>query len=427
MAMTALTALGLGLSLCAQLVAAYLFGASGAMDAYFAGVALPMALVLLANEVASLLIVPRLHETRRLHGEAALAGLQGRLLLVNAALWTAVAGACIAGREGLIGMLFGGFGAAAARDAAQVLAVQFLAVPLSTSASLLMHFRFLQGGYALPYAAMIGAPLFVIASAGALHGPLGPLSLALGSVAGAACQCVVLFVLGRGWRLRIGMAPSLDLLWGAKLALPVLLAVAPVHAAALIDRHFAAAMDEGSLTALSYSWFFTMAAVAVVFRGWSLPVFHAMAGDALEEAALLRERILKSTRELLLLAGAMFLALQLAGPLVIGWVLARGAFDAAAAGVVEATFRFHSGAIPGLVLFMLFVRACCAMRRHRAACALGLLGLAGYATLASALQAGGAPGLAQASLLTWSTLGFGALLYMRRAWLSWRPSASWAR
>lgn len=439
-AMTALTAGGLGLSLCAQLFAAYLFGASGAMDAYFAGVALPMALVLLANEVASLVVVPRLHRALREHGRGALARLQARLLMASAAFWAAVSAAGIAGSEAVIAALFAGFDTVGAQAAASVLAIQFLAVPLSTSASLLLQFRFLEQDYPVPYATVLAAPIFVIALAAAFHDALGPSSLAFGSVAGAAATCLALLALTRAWRLPCRIAlreriPAARL----KSVLPVLLAVLPVHAVSLLDRHFAAAMTEGSLTALSYSWIFAMAAVAVVFRGWSMPVFHAMAGDAAEDAAggarqaseratRFRERMLKSTRELLLLAGAMLVALQVAGPAVIGWLLSRGSFDAAAAGLVETAFRYHSGAVPGVVVFMLFVRACCAAERLRPAAAIGTLGLLAYAALASALQSGGAAGLAQASVATWSAMGLCALVYMRRAaWLPRRPSEAWAR
>lgn len=422
--MTAITAFCLGLSLCAQMLAAYLFGASGAMDAYFAGVALPMFIVLLANEVASLYVVPKLHRTLREHGSPALSVLQGRLVGVSALLWTAVAAVGIAASDPVVRSLFPGFDAATSQSAARVQAIQFLAVPFSTGAALLLQFRFLDRSYALPYFAFLLTPLFVIGAALALHRQAGPASLALGSAIGAAVQFGVLLVLNKAWTLPLRRAVCAGIPW-TSWRIPALIAgaVVPVHAVALMDRHFASALGEGALSAISYSWFFAMAAVSLLFRGWSMPVFHAISGDAVGEAARFRQRMLQSTRELLLLAVAVVLILQLAGPAIITLLLHRGAFALEDARLVEAIFRYHSVSVLGLVLYMLFIRACCAMGHHSAAAALGASGCLVYAALAGALMTTGATGLAQASAASWTLVGLCAIAYMARAgWLASRRS-----
>jgi putative peptidoglycan lipid II flippase len=417
--MTAITAFGLALSLCAQMLAAYLFGAGSAMDAYFAGVALPMFIVLLANEVSALYVVPKLHRTLREQGAAALVLLQARLLAASVVLWALVAVLFISASASIVAVLFPGFGAGPAREAAHVLALWSVAIPFSTTAALLLQFRCLERSYALPYFLFLLTPLFVIGTALALHREAGPASLALGSAIGAATQFCALFCLAKAWTLpfrkafrrRIGITS-----W--HVAAAVACAVIPVHAVSLMDRHFASALGAGALSAVSYSWFFAMAAVSLVFRGWSMPVFHGIASDAADEAARFRRRMLQSTRELLLIALAMVVALEIAGPAVITLLLQRGAFAPDDARLVEAVFRYHSVSVLGLALFMLFVRACAAAGNHIAAAALGAIACASYAALAGAFLSSGALGLAQASAATWSVIGLGALAYMTRAgWL----------
>lgn len=419
--MTAITGFGLLLSLCTQLVAAYLFGASGAMDAYFAGVALPVALVLLANEVAALHVVPALHRVLAQEGEGALADFQARLLVSNLLVWSVLAAGAMAGRELVIAALFPGFGAAAADAAARVLALQLVIVPFGTTAALLLHFRFVSGSYARPYLVFLLTPLFVIGAGLGWHDEAGAASLAIGSAAGALVQFAALFALQRGWRLPLARALR-RLAWPSWRTLALLAAaVAPVQAATLVDRHFAAALGEGALSAISYSWFFAAAAVALVFRGWSMPVFHAISGDAATELERFRRRMAESTRELLVVAGLLAVALQVAGPAALALLLERGAFAPEATQRVAEVFRCHALSVPGMVLYLLLVRACCATGRQKAAAALGALACVGYVAFARGLMGYGATGLAAANATTWSVVGAIALAYMQRAgWLAWR-------
>jgi putative peptidoglycan lipid II flippase len=408
LAMTAITGFGLVLSLCAQLLAAYLFGASGEMDAYFAGVALPMFLVLLANEVATLYVVPLLH---RASGPD-LRRLQARYVASSFAFFTALSLLGILLRGPIVAALFPGVDQ---ESAARVLAIQFCAVPFSTGALLLLHFRFLAGAYAVSYFVFLLTPLFMIASGLALHRQLGTLSFAVGSALGAAAQFALLFALAKAWRLPFREAAR----GGARLQwrVPLLLACAvlPVHATALFDRHFAASLGEGALSAIAYSWFFALAAVSLVFRGWSMPVFHALSGEAAGEAAAFRQRLVQSCVELAAVGAAALAVLQLAGPALIVLLLQRGAFAVESAELVQSLFRYHSVSVLGIVLFLLFVRACCAMRAYRPVAAFGAAACVAYAALASLLLPQGAIGIACANAVTWSVVGLAGIAYLLRA------------
>lgn len=408
LAMTAITGFGLVLSLCAQLLAAYLFGASGEMDAYFAGVALPMFLVLLANEVATLYVVPLLHRS----SGPDLRRLQARYVASSFAFFTALTVLGVLLRGLIVAALFPGVDQ---ESAARVLAIQFCAVPFSTGALLLLHFRFLAGSFAFPYFAFLLTPLFTMASALLLNEQSGSASLAVGSAVGAAVQFAGLFAMQRAWRLPVAriLGEGMKLRW----RVPALLAcaVVPVQATALIDRHFASSLGEGAVSAIAYSWFFTLAAVSLLFRGWSMPVFHALSGDAASNAQAFRQRLVQSSVELAAVGALAVAALQLVGAKLVVFLLHRGAFAAESAGLVESVFRYHSVSVLGIVLFLLFVRACCALDAYRPVAAFGAAACLAYIGLASLLLPQGAIGLACANAVTWSVMGLAAVAYLLRA------------
>jgi peptidoglycan biosynthesis protein MviN/MurJ (putative lipid II flippase) len=119
--------------------------------------------------------------------------------------------------------------------------------------------------------------------------------------------------------------------------------------------------------------------------------------------------------ELAVVGAAALAVLQLAGPALIVLLLQRGAFAVESAELVQAVFRYHSVSVLGIVLFLLFVRACCAMGAYRPVAAFGAAACVAYAGLGSMLLPQGATGVACANAVTWSVVGLAAIAYLLRA------------
>jgi putative peptidoglycan lipid II flippase len=268
------------LGLVREQVMAWLFGATGATDAFVAASIVPtMVYDFLVGGAISAALVPVFVEAAE--DEARLWRLVSAILSLAGLLLLGTATVLALSAEVLIGVLGAGFEPWQHAEAVAMVRVMMVAVVLQGLAGVLMAALYARNRFAVPSFAPAVYNGAVILMAGLLHGLLGVQALVVGVVLGAFGQLVLQLVGLRPLRYR----PSLDL------RLPEVRAIlrlyAPVAAGLLvsfigitIDRYLASQLEAGSMTVMAYATRLIQFPLGLVGTATSMAVLPTLARHA---------------------------------------------------------------------------------------------------------------------------------------------------
>lgn len=372
-------------SFLSQVVIAKLFGAAAELDAYLTAGALPLALTGVLMAAVGYVTIPILTECRddpagleRMTGHflalvlglAALIALGGSLFARPLVHWTAphLRPDKLALAEHLQPYFWGA--------TAILLVTSFL-----TS---LRHFRrqfvlpSLSG--ALVFLALMGAGL-------GLATRLGVRSLALGYLAGAALQCIVLLpVLRQGCRAG---AAGLRSAWQrfSAAALPVMGSLLPFTLWPVIDAYWASRLPDGSLSTLGYASRIVIALAQITVQGLGIVLFPFLADDAMTgQLEQVRRRLRNALKFILVVQVPILALLTVLRVPVLSLLLERGHFDRRATLALAAVLPWYLVGMVGMAAMNIIVRGFYAVSRPRTLALLGLACLGVYAAVAGALS-----------------------------------------
>jgi putative peptidoglycan lipid II flippase len=278
------------LGLAREQVTAWLFGATGATDAFVAAASVPtMVYDLLVGGAISAALVPVLveaaqDEARLWRVVSAILNLLGLLLIIVAVVLAVFA-------DALIGILGAGFDPGQHAEAVGMVRVMLAAVVLQGLAGVLTAVLYARDRFAMPAFAPAVFNAAIILLALLLHGALGIGALVAGVLLGAAAQ--LLLQLGGLRTLRY--RPFLDL------RLPEMEAIlrlyAPVAAGMVVtivgitlDRYFASQLEAGSMTVMSYATRLIQFPLGLVGTATALAVLPTLSRQASAIPLRARER-----------------------------------------------------------------------------------------------------------------------------------------
>jgi putative peptidoglycan lipid II flippase len=417
------------LGLLREQVMAWLFGATGATDAFVAASAVPqMVYDLLVGGAISAALVPVFVDAA--DDEERLWRLLSAVLTLVAVLLGAVTIVLGLLAPAVVGLLASGFGPEQRAEAVPMVRVMLGAVFLQGIAGVLMAVLYARRRFGLPAFAVAVYNGGIILAAVLLHEPLGVDALVVGVLLGALGQ-LLLQVPGLG---RIRFRPTLGLdsaevrtilrLYG-----PVALGMLVTIVGIVIDRNLASGLAEGSLSVMNYATRLIQFPLGLVATATSFAVLpsltkHASALAAAGPTAATADAERRAYRDTLLFGIRIILLLMV--PATVGLVFLRGPivqllFEWGRFGAVETArtawvFLAYAPQLPFTALDQLLIVAFYARKDTRTPVLVGVAGVGLY--LVSALALIGpldVAGLALANAIQNSAHGLVLLLLLERS------------
>jgi putative peptidoglycan lipid II flippase len=276
------------LGLLRELVMAWLFGATGATDAFVAASAVPMIVYdLLIGGSISAALVPVLVDQKR--DQRRFGEVVSSLLLLAGALLVSVTLVLILAAPVIMSILGGGFDPLQREQSVTMVRVMLAAVIFQGLAGVLMAALYAQQRFAAPSFAPGLYSGAIIRAALALHPVLGVGSMVAGVVLGAVLQLILQVAALRGmhYRFSLGLERP-EVRMALRLYAPVAAGMVVTIAGIVIDRYLASLLVDGSMTIMSYATRliqFPLGLVGVAISSAILPTLSGFASDELEDAA----------------------------------------------------------------------------------------------------------------------------------------------
>ncbi|MBI4461813.1 MAG: hypothetical protein HY653_02805 [Acidobacteria bacterium] len=385
---TVFTAVNLFVSLLNQVVLAYLFGASGHMDAFLMAGALPLTMLALAIGELGYVLIPLLMQYKNQPEE--LTDVLQRLFSFIAVAAVVIAGVGLLGHTWLLRWT----------TAATTPQVTFeLAVSLAPLIWLIVGLDFISSFLtgALHFYRRFGLPVVVVAlpylgmMGGGLVGAsrLGIKSVVLGWLVGALLRVLVL-----GWGFR--RQGRLQFRWGLRhpsipalcaSLVPLGVSLLPFTLLPVIDVFWASTLPTGSLSYLGYSNRIVIATTAIVVQGVSVVLFPTLSEDQangrLQEFHTKVSSAIKTI--LLVIIPIAVVETVLRAPL-LGVLFERGNFDRAAKLAVAQVLPWYLLGMIWMAPMNIVSRAFYALRNYATPAKLAVLSLSLYMVLCGILS-----------------------------------------
>jgi putative peptidoglycan lipid II flippase len=410
------------LGLFRELVMAWLFGATGATDAFVAASAVPMIVYdLLIGGAISAALVPVLVDQRR--DEERLGETVSALLTLAAVMLGLVTGVLMLFAPQIMGILGSGFDPQQREQSVSMVRVMLVAVVFQGLAGVLMATLFAQQRFAAPSFAPALYNGAIILAALALHPALGVESLVVGVVLGAAVQLALQLASLR--RLRFRLTFGLDrpeVRTALRLYAPVAAGMVITIAGIVIDRYFASLLEDGSMTIMGYATRliqFPLGLVGVAISSAILPTLAGFASAQIEgdENSLgdYRTSLVSGIRLVFfLMVPAMVAIMMLRDPLV-ELVFQRGQFTAGDTGRTALVLFAYAPQLPLTAMDQLLIVAFYSRKDTRTPVVVGVLTVILYlVTALTLLQPLGVVGLAFANAVQNGAHGLILLVLIHR-------------
>jgi putative peptidoglycan lipid II flippase len=351
-----------------ELVVAWQFGRTDALDAFLIAFLMPSFVVGLVAGSLNAAMIPCIVQTRETHGRMAVQRLLSSIMVLSLALLLAISILLFMLAPLYLRIMGAGFSDSKLTLTRQLLNVLIPIVALSGFAMLWSAVLNAEEQFALPAIAPIITPLWIIAMLYLVGKAWGVFALALGTVFGQATEATMV-----GWALR-SQGLHLRFRWhGVDEHLrsffvqyaPLLAGTFLVGSSSIIDQSMAAMLKGGSVAALSYANRIVSVVLGIGSAALSTAVFpyfsHMIAKEDWEGC----RRTLK-TYSILVVATTL--------PLTVGLILAarpltkvlyqRGMFSFDDTRTVSLVLVFYLIQIPFYVWGMLFVRFLSALKRN---------------------------------------------------------------
>ena len=405
------------LSFLNQLLIASAFGATAALDAYFVGVSVPLAVAANLNQMLVVALMPVLVVATRSGNGSALAS-----------AFTIAFGAIALGLAGL-GLIFGpmivvhlGGGRAEGHLETARLAFALFTVTGATMvlSGLLTAISNTERSFAWPILSAYGLPLGTMVAILLLRDRMGPSAIALGALVGSLAGLVLLAVV---LRRRFGRPPYLAETWATVRATlarcPIfVLGLLPFSALVVSDSFWGPRLGLSVVSHLGYANRILVNLASVIMMG---PVSvlaqrlseHHSAGDA----AAFRRGYAQGVRILLWVGGYLCAMLAVLAEPAVRLLFERGQFGVADTVAVAGLLRVMGLGLMGTNCAVLSFGALFARHAGGTAATLGVSLCAAYFGLSGLLGAGlglGAAGVAWAYTLSWWSLTLVTMAFLAR-------------
>jgi putative peptidoglycan lipid II flippase len=314
-----------------QALLAYLFGASGELDAYLVAVSVPNIVInMLTAGSLSLAFIPLFSEYYAKGNEDQAWHIASSLGNATVLIAVATIGAGALAADPIVTALAPGFDASTHGLAVSLLIVQLPMVGLASVSAMVKSVLYFFRRFFLPNLAYLFGSLALLGTVALLHRQLGVFAVAWGAVLGGAVALAVQLVALRGvqprYRLMIDLREAGVWRTGG-LMLGMTLAVVAVQVNIMVDRLFASYLPEGSVSVLEYAADFDKLIVSTFALSAATAAFPTLSdlaalGRRDEYAERLRSTLLTVAMTVLPLAAA---ALAVREP-IIRVVLQRGRF-----------------------------------------------------------------------------------------------------
>lgn len=349
-----LTAVSAVLGFARDATVAAVFGIGRDVDAYLVAQGLMnLVLALLAGAVARA-VVPTV--TRAVERGKVAQGHRSVSVALTVLVLVLAAGSAVLAvfAEPVVRLLAPGFDDAAVTQAAGLTRVVLLATVLIGATNVLAGAVQAHGRFGWSATQGIAFNVIMVAAALTLGQRYGVVVLAVAFVVGSAARLLVQLpaVRAAGIRLR----PSLD--WRdpglremAVLVPPLLVGSALTNVNALVDRAVGSSVGEGAISALNYGFRLVNLADTLFVAALATSLYPAFAAAALPgREAGLQDLVRRGTGILLVLLAPVAVVLAVSAEPLVGLLLGRGEFDAAAVSLTAQAVAFYAAGLVGLAL-----------------------------------------------------------------------------
>jgi putative peptidoglycan lipid II flippase len=411
------------LGLFRELVMAWLFGATGATDAFVAASAVPMIVYdLLIGGAISAALVPVLVD--QTPDDERLGEVVSSLLTLAGGMLVCVTLALMVVAPWIMEVLGGGFDPLQREQSVAMVRIMLVAVVFQGLAGVLMATLYAQRRFVSPSFAPALYNGAIILAALALHPLLGVGSLVAGVVIGAALQLALQVISLRRLRFRptFGLNRP-EIRTALRLYAPVAAGMVVTIAGIVIDRYLASLLEDGSMTIMSYATRliqFPLGLVGVAISSAILPTLSGFASAELDEG----EPRLRDYRATLiagirlaffLMVPALVAVMVLREPLV-QLVFQRGQFTAADTARTSLVLLAYAPQLPFTAMDQLLIVAFYSRKNTRTPVIVGMLTVVLYLITALVLlQPLGVVGLALANAVQNGAHGLILLALIQRA------------
>lgn len=398
-------------------IAAY-FGATELMDAYLAGVTLPMYLVAVVLGSAVSVFIPLFIEKLAVDQEKAAWQLAASVLSFTLLVTSILALAGIVFAEPLLRITTPGLAGEALRAAVSVTRITWLSVPASALAA------FLTGIYQARGRFIWSSAVPVIGTVANLA--LLPFLIQAAGISGVAASATIALILQTLLLLPVlkgrvsGFAFSFrdpGLVEVLRLAYPMILFGILSKCTPIVERHLASGMEQGSISHLGYAFRLLTTSAFLISTGITTVVFPRMAlQSALTDAKALWKTISGSFRILfLVVAPATTLGIALSLPLV-SVLFERGKFTAADSLAVCGLLQIYLLTLVATTLGNISCRAFYAIKDTRTLAVFGTIETVAYVLYTAFL----------ASRFGVSGIAWGYVIYFSVSF-TWQTAILWSR
>lgn len=365
------------LGLLREQVMAWLFGATGATDAFVAASIVPtMVYDLLVGGAISAALVPVFVEASG--DQARLWRLVSAVLsLVGLLVLTATVGLMLLA-DPLMSILGNGFSPAQHAEAVGMVRVMLVAVVLQGLAGVLMATLYAHNRFALPAFAPAAYNAGVIVLAVLLHQRLGVASLVVGVLVGALGQLALQLAGLRAFRYQ----PRLDLHLPEvrailRLYAPVAAGMVVTIAGIVLDRYFASHLEAGSMTVMGYATRLIQFPLGLVATAISFAVLPTLSKHAAEPQPY-RQTLSFGIKIVLLLMIPATLGLAVLAEPLVRLLFEHRAFTEYDTARTTGAFLFYAPQLPLTALDQLVIFAFYARRDTVTPVRIGVLSVLGF-------------------------------------------------
>jgi putative peptidoglycan lipid II flippase len=411
------------LGLFRELVMAWLFGATGATDAFVAASAVPMiAYDLLIGGSISAALVPLLVDQRR--DEQRFGEIVSSLLTLAAVMLLSVTAVLMVFAPAIMAILGGGFDPQQREQSVAMVRIMLVAVVFQGLAGVLMAALYARQRFAAPSFAPALYNAAIILAALILHPVLGVESMVAGVVIGALLQLVlqVSGLRGMRYRLTLGLDQP-EVRTALRLYAPVAAGMVVTIVGIVIDRYLASLLEDGSMTIMGYATRliqFPLGLVGVAISSAILPTLSAFASSELQSQEAresdYREALVSGIRLVFFLMTPALVGMVILREPLVELVFQRGQFSSADTIRTALVLMAYAPQLPLTAMDQLLIVAFYSRKDTRTPVTVGVITVLLYLVSALALiQPLGVVGLAAANAIQNGAHGLILLALIHRA------------
>ena len=309
-------------------VLAYFFGAGLEIDAFFAAMTIPQVLLAILQVIVPASFLPWFIK-RRAEDEAnswKLASIAANIICV---ILAAMALLGTAFSRTIIHLINPGFSVSTAALAATLFSYFILSSVLTGLSVLLSSIYYAQKRFIRPLVAQTVCSTIILSFVWLLHGRLGLASIAIGTLAGAIIQLLllrsVLFCRGR-YALSFDFRRK-EIVTLLMLMLPLLLGSLFYKMNIVVERFISSQLPPGSVSYLGYAGKINTALLIFLTQGVSVPLFQRMSEhSAVMDLQGLQDSLSRGLRAMILLAAPVVMLIVFSGAGLVRLAFQRGSF-----------------------------------------------------------------------------------------------------